>query len=437
MTFNYELTPAQDALVDYSEEVEVKAVLKKPDEEPEEVVLVPTKDGTGPLTVSFSLNASELALSPTTTIIANVDATVETPDAGPIFERFTHTLTIRSDGSHLEVDASLSSTQRTSLGKLSYEQIGVFDYSVLLKSNSPWGAITIRPPSLEPPPPPPPSPPPLSSKVLGPGDIIFPELVDSIDVTFYYDLRSDSPISQITAAVEITAVLEAAELWSKSFPLLQREESGGSFKVSFPLDLAYYRDALETIRDETGASAESYSLAITANVHTIAGTDSGPIDEVFSQTLSSTLGQGTLQWNEELQKTEPGSIQETRLLPNTNRYLGLSVGGIRTLTGILAGVFLLFSTLSVVLYIRFKPLGPSPIDKEVKRINKKYRARIAFATSESPVEGEKVVSMGSMEDLIKMADELGKSVIYQSPTKPDEKHIYYLLDGATRYHYLV
>ncbi len=271
MTFTYKIVPDQYKPVSYSQEIEVKAVLDKPDEESEEVVLVSITTATGPLTVSFSLDASELALSPTTTITADVYATVETA-TGPIFETFTQSLTIRSKGPLLEVDANLNSTQRTSFRELNYEQSGEFDYSVLLKSGSVWGAVTIRPPSLEPPPPPPspppppppppqpppppPPPPPPSAKILVPGETIFPDLLDRMDVTFYYRFESDRPLGQVATDVQITAVIEASELWSKKFPLMHAEKSG-NFNVSFPLDLTHYLESLEAIRDETGSSAES------------------------------------------------------------------------------------------------------------------------------------------------------------------------------------
>lgn len=438
MTFAYELVPGQNALVAYSEQVEVKAVLNKPDEEPEEIILVPLDDKNGPFSVSFSLDATRLSLSPATTVTANVYATVETA-TGMVFERFSHTLMIQSIGHYLEVDTILGSSQWTSLGDLSYEQNGEFNYSVLLKQDSPWGPLTIMPPSIEPPQPPPPEPPPipaLSSIVLGPGDIIFPQLIDNIEATFSYELKSNQPIRQAATDVEIDAVLEASKLWSRRFPLLQTKESG-SFEVSLPLDLDYYLEALETIRAETGASAESYSLAIIANVHATAMTDYGPINEVFSQTLSTELGSGTLEWQEDFQKAQPGSIQETRTLPNTNRYSGLSVGGVRVLSSALSGFFFLFSALAVVVYVRYRPPGPSSVDKEVERINKKYATRMSFATGRTKLEGERQVSLGSMEDLVKIADELGRPIIHQAPARPQETHTYYILDGLTRYRYLI
>ena len=437
MTFTYALVPDQDELVTrISEEVEVKAVLQKPDEEPEEVILVPNTTQTGPLSVSFSLDASELALNTATTITANVYATMET-DTGPIFETFTQSLIMRKKGSLLEVEENLGSTQRASFGELSYEQIGGFDYSVLLKSNSPWGAITIGPPPVIPPPPPspPPPPPPLSSKTLGPGETIFLNLLDRIDATFYYALESDRPLNQVASDVEITAVLEGTGLWSKRFPLVSTEKSG-DFNVSFTLDVVHYLELLEIIREETGASAESYGLTITADVHTIAETDFGPIDEVFSQTLSTALGAGTLGWKEELAQTQPSSIQKTELVPNPNKYLGLSVAGARNSSAAVASVFFLFFVFSVVLYVKFKPAELPEIEREALRIRKKYGELMAESTVDMPMKVSRTISLGSMEDLIKVADELGKPVIHKAPSTSEEPHAYYVFDGATRYQYL-
>jgi len=42
-----------------------------------------------------------------------------------------------------------------------------------------------------------------------------------------------------------------------------------------------------------------------------------------------------------------------------------------------------------------------------------------------------------MEDLMKVADELLKPVIHQPPSTPEEAHAYYVLDGTTRYQYLL
>ncbi|GAI08636.1 unnamed protein product, partial [marine sediment metagenome] len=168
---------------------------------------MPATDQTGDFTVNFSLDINELTLSSKTTIKANVYATVET-DTGPVFESFTQSLTIEPKGPLLEVSRDLTSTQQASFGELSYEQIGAFDYSVRLKSGSPWGAITLRPPSpepLEPPPEPPVLP---SATTLGSGEAIPHRLFDRMEVTFSYSFESDRSVSQVAEEVAINAILE-------------------------------------------------------------------------------------------------------------------------------------------------------------------------------------------------------------------------------------
>jgi hypothetical protein len=439
MTYTYKLIPDQDEMVTrISGEVEVKAVLRKPGEDPETVILVPNTTRTGPLAISFSLDASEINLSHTTTITASVYTTIEAA-SGPIFERFTQSLTINSDGRLLELDENLSHTQRSSFGELSYKQIGEFDYSVLLKPNSPWGAITVVPPpgiSPSPPPSPPPTLPPLSSKTLGPEDPIFLNLLDSIDATFSYNFRSDKHLRQVTTEVEINAILEGAELWSKSFPLVSIE-GGRDLSVGFTLDLIYYIGLVDIIREETGASAEAYGLSIIADVHTIAETDFGKIDEVFSQTLSTSLGGGNLGWNEELSLVKPGSITKTESVPNPSKYLGLSPAVVTKSSTAAIGIFFLLLLFSVVLFVRFKPVKLSPIDEEVQRVHKKYGKLMAEATVHKPTGDEIIISLGSMEDLTRIADEIGKPIIHLMPTTAEGSHTYYILDGVTRYQYLL
>ena len=92
--------------------------------------------------------------------------------------------------------------------------------------------------------------------------------------------------------------------------------------------------------------------------------------------------------------------------------------------------------MSVVFCVRFKPAELSQTDKEALRVKKKYGVQMAEATSQTPLKGEKVISIGSMEDLIKVAGELGKPIIHQAPTTPEQAHAYYVFDGAARYQYL-
>ena len=153
--------------------------------------------------------------------------------------------------------------------------------------------------------------------------------------------------------------------------------------------------------------------------------------------MSTALGKGTLEWNEELVESKPGSITTSHMIPNPNKYVGLSVRGVRILAAIVASIVASLFAYLMWRQLKLKPAEVPKIDKEVRLVKKKYGERMAEATSQTPIEGEKAISLSSTEDLIKIADELGKPVIHQAPGTPEEAHAYYVFDGATRYQYLL
>jgi len=410
-----------------SQRVEVKAVLENPGIWQKEITLVPRTNKTGDFTIDFPLDIDEInelfdtieeeikitSSSRNVTIVATV---------GRGSAAFTHSLPIILRKTLIEVDSNLT--------KIESGAAGEFDYWIYLKENSLFDTETLRPPLVIPFTP-------LPPKTIGPGEVIFSKLVDRMDATYYYDFKSDQPVRGRTEEVEITATLENPEVWSKTFVLVPRTRESGDFRTSFPVDINHFTEVLEAIRSETEVSAESYNLTIKADVHTVAQTDFGRIDEVFSQTLSSALGRGTLEWNEELVDSKPGAMTASQMIPNPNKYVGLSVSGVRILAAVMTGIlFLLFAYL-VWFNLKVKPVAVPKIEKEIRLVNKKYGERMAEATSQTPLEGEKIISIGSMEDLIKVADELGKPIIHQAPTTPEEAHAYYVFDGATRYQYVL
>jgi len=431
-TFAYQFV-TEKPVMKVSEEVKATAIIPKgAGEKPEEITLVPVTLKTGNFTIDFSLVMSENISSGDITINIYVYPTIQT-EKGPIFGSFTQSWVLQSEAPLIEIAPTLESSRIDHTGELIYEQRGVLDYQVLLKPGSPFGATTLVPPKVVPPAQPtlPPSPPP---KTIGSGEVIFPKLVDKIDATFHYEFKSDKRISGLSEEVGITAVLENPKVWSKSFVLVPLTKQQGDFTVSFPIDINEFARLLEAIRTETGAAAESYTLTIRADVHAVAQTDFGPINETFNQTLSTTLGEGTLKWNEELKNTQPGSIKETGLIPNPNKYLGLSLSGVRSLSAAAAGVFFLFFLFSLVVFVRFKPLELFPLEKEALLARKKH-GDVLIDVEELPEakDREVVIVLDSLDELVKAADALMKPVLHK--VEP-EKHIYCVIDGATRYQYV-
>ena len=135
--------------------------------------------------------------------------------------------------------------------------------------------------------------------------------------------------------------------------------------------------------------------------------------------------------------TQEGAITTTYIIPNTNRYLGLSVDGVKTTSLILGIIFLLIFISSLVFYNKTKPPELLLFEKTALAVGKKYADRIAEASSQTPLDEERIITLGSIEDLVKVADELGKPIMHQPPTATDKRHIYYVIDGISQYQYII
>lgn len=421
--FTFSYSPAELT----SETAWIDAVLENPGIWEKKVQLVPSTSVNGDFTLRGSLNISEIQ-----ELFDNIEEDLKIKDSPRYLtiracvtapgERFIHDLPIKLTDTVIEVDSNLKHSQACGASK--------FNYVVNLAENYIFDTKTLESPEV----------PAVPSRLtVGPEQMIFPKLIDEMDVTFYYSFRSGEPVTNITTDVEITTYLyatrgEDVHLWTKEFPILYTREDG-DFSVNFPLNIVNYLELLEAIRAEAGISGEFNNLTIIANVHTVAETRYGLIDENFSQTLSSALGKGTLEWNEELVKSQPGSIKKTVIIANPEKYLGLPVSQVRILSAVVAGIIFAFFMFSLVMYFWQGPEKLTEVDRQAQQAKKKYKDMIVDIKELPRVKsGETVVSLESLDDLVKAAEGLLKPVLHKGEA---QRHIYFVLDASTRYEYVL
>ncbi len=417
--------------------VKVEAILQNGDIWQKTLELVPVTPETGNFKVEFKLDLDKInelfdTIDQETGIKTSTRQVtlVATVGLGGHLESttFQQSLPITLSNTVLEIGGELVKTVPDASGQIGAE--GTFDYTIYLEKNSIYDTHTLKPPATTPYVPP-------AQKTLGPDAVIPYQLIDRMDASYYYSFRSSRPVTGLAEEMTITATIADPDLWSKSLILVPSTRETGDFKVDFLVDLASLNELLNNIRTETGTAGDTYNLVIEADVHVTAQTDYGPIDEVFTQTLTTDTGGNTLKWTEKLEKTQEGSITATRITPNSNRYLGLSVGGVKTTSLTLLLIFLAIFAASLVFYQKTKPAELPLFEKEALAIGKKYADRIAQASSQTPVASEKIIALDSIEDLVKVADELGKPIMHQPPTNSEKQHTYYIIDGATQYQYII
>ena len=397
-------------------DISINAVLENPGIWKKTLPLLPKTGKPGDFVVDFSLDVPKVA-----GIFSDIETEIKMPSAAA--RRVTIDIGVTGAGTGFKQSLPLNLTESVIevSNDLKHRDItgtGILDYKVALTNGMLFDTATLGPPAFAV----------AAPLILEPGQIALARLADSMDVVLQYDFKADKPVSNVAINADITAIVEAPNRWSKTFSILSTAKNASSLLVNFPLNVADYVQFIDTVNREAGVSAESYSLTIQANIHTVAESQFGRIDEVFRPSLKGTVKGDVLEWGKELSKTQPGAIKETRTVPNPGKSSNLPI------TIVLTVLFLAFFVFSVFSYRRYQPVPLSPYQVEVRQIDKKYGQRIALSTGKTPVPGDNVVYLESIGDLLKIADELGKPLVQQ---KSDDIQVYYLLDGVTRYQYSV
>jgi hypothetical protein len=83
----------------------------------------------------------------------------------------------------------------------------------------------------------------------------------------------------------------------------------------------------------------------------------------------------------------------------------------------------------------FRTEAATAAEVEAARARKRYGERMAEASGPMPAaSGDNTVTLDSIEDLVKVADELGKPVVHYKPGAGGV-HSYCVFDGTTCYQY--
>jgi len=433
LVFSYNFDSSQ-SVTNVTNELVVSIIVEDPGLWRKEITELEETHGGNKFTVDFPLNLNYLdkvaddieedigiASSTNNFIIrAVVHTTAETALGKTIEDEFSYELTAILTARKLELKGNLGSSKAGSKEGIKYEGKGRFDYEVYLKPNKLYETDVLRSeasPVVEPP---------VSPQTLGPGLLYFPRIISNIKASFSYQFLCDRPISEQSQEVEVTAIIENPEKWSRSLVVVPETNKVGSFTISFPIDIQYFTTVINAIEQETGVRGSSYNIVIKADVHTVARTDMGTINEVYTQTLSVNLGGNTLTFGKELSSSKSGSIGGTAIPGASGSRAPWIIGLVIALLAL--GYFGWCQT----------QLGLAPVsagEAEAARARKKYRQMMVDVEELPGVKPtETVIPLSSLDDLVRIADDLVKPVLHQAEAG---RHTYCVIDSGVRYLYVI
>lgn len=316
----------------------------------------------------------------------------------------------------------------TTLG--TYKHVGTYDYTAKLRSNVIYNQTELKP---------------------GQG-LLYTGITEYINTTFSYTFES-SQEANITIEYKIDVILPS---WSKAFnivPQTKLNSVGNSTKFSnnYLVNIASLQELKSTLEKETRLYASDYNVTIRAEIHTIANTNIATIDEYFTPTMAMTFRHGTPEGNyistTGLEHTTPKEITHTEKIDipeaMNQRYISYAFCA-TTLAALVATTWLYTRT----------SLGPSMKPKKLmEEIIAPYE-EIVVETAGEPLSGQTAIfetesgnryfkersptiKVKALEDLVKLADLLGKPVLsYEKAPKTRSKEstrIFCVVDGTTRY----
>ena len=443
--YDYKLTPSTP-LTEISTNVNIVAIITGPSKWKKEFHLTNALEQNESVTISFPLSLEEfneeiniieeeLGIRTTSIEENSYDVVIEARvqimahnGSEWIEDSFTQPMQVGVSKGTLYWDNALSLSKSNFHGEFRYEHWGGFSYTIRLKENSLYDTNVITSPLLD-------TPSPIILIPQPAGDVYFTKISKVMETDFSYQFKSSHKPTSLYQELEITAILEYPGTWSKTFILVPKVQISEASTVDFPLDIIYFSEMVNTIRDEIGMGAAEHNLTIKAEVYTTAVTEFGIIDAVFSHTLNGKLGMTTITWSDELIKTEYGSIDKTILVPNPDKFLGLNVVQARIIFPILTVIFLPLCLWLLIITIKSSPTILSKEEIIELRVRNKHKD-VFLEVNELPKAEPRqvVIQISSLDELVRASDALLKPVLYRAEA---ERHTYCVIDGAVRYQYLL
>lgn len=272
-------------------------------------------------------------------------------------------------------------------------------------------------------------------KSVGEGNLYITDFVDYINTNFNYVFNGER-VADLNGTYEIKAIIEGytgegethKTIWKKGFVLFPKtnfDNKNKNFfiKENIALNFKEYNDYAKSVV-KTLNIGSSTRLIITMNINIKVDTDKGSIGEELSPSIEIPLRESYFEIDGELSQGKEGNIEETiktQLPINKKNIVSYSV------------MIGLFSIILLFLLIFTKgTVVTDALQLELNKIFKKYGDRLVALNNDIDTY-DNTYNVKSIEDLIRIADEIGKPILYKY--SKDFKNItcFYVFDESMMY----
>lgn len=271
-------------------------------------------------------------------------------------------------------------------------------------------------------------------KIQGENEVYIMEYVDYLDMSFNYDFLGDQA-AEISGDYTIAAIIEGYVgndenrkiIWDKEFPLVGKRSFSSkdgqiNLKENLKIALQSYNDFGTEIAKETKIESQNI-MTVVMNINLKGSTDKGEIEEVIRPSIMFPINAAMFEVSGNKEFDNPGAIEETIRVAKpleVNRLIFYSV---------ILGILII--GLIILLKLTQGQSYSDPMEKQLRLIFRKYGDRMVALDSDIIASKPRVVR--SIEDLIRIADELGKPILYKYSDNYKDMTKFYVINEEEKY----
>lgn len=265
------------------------------------------------------------------------------------------------------------------------------------------------------------------------------EFVDRINVNFKTAFQGDGK-AKVEGNYEIIAQVAGYEkkedalqdIWIKEYILIPNQTFTGNedytFEKYIKVDYNQYNNFSKTVVETTKINLPT-ELRVIMRGNFVADTDYGKIEKPIQTSVVVPLGSNYFTIAKQGEVAEEDALKETITVPvpTNEKLIALYISGIVVVIALFISI-MLFTTSPTVVEIQ---------RKYIEKIFTTHGSRMVALDEIGDKSYEQTYQVHSIEDLVKIADELEKPIIYKYNKKQYEVREFYVIDKENIYTYEV
>lgn len=276
----------------------------------------------------------------------------------------------------------------------------------------------------------------FSEESYGPGRIYITSLVDHIDTALKYHFIGEKP-ADISGKYSVTAALEGfipgeksgTAIWQKQYSLMPETSFNTTdqrlvIEEKIPVRLSDYSEYLDMVK-KTLKFGFSMRLVIRWNIFTEVKTEEGSKKETIMPVMEIPVSKEYFEVAGELSQENKGAIEKTeKIISPVYEKIKAACWIVEALCAVLLLLMLIFT----------KPYTiNSPLQKKLKQVFKSHGSRMVGLGSETTINADEFIEISSMEDLVKIADDVGRPIMYRKSSNPEDIYYFYVIEENNIY----